>query len=56
MGSMKTIQTQKHKMTVEELLNDTSSNDPLWLDIKRGLDAALQGKMRVWKPRYIKVK
>ncbi len=34
----------------------TESTDPLWLDIKKGLDAAVAGKLKLWKPRYIKAK
>lgn len=55
---MKSVLTQQKqaRMSVSDLLNDKSSTDPLWLDIKEGLDAALRGEMKIWKPRTLKLK
>lgn len=55
MKSVLLQQKQLHK-SAADLLADKSSSDPLWLEIKEGLDAALQGKMKLWKPRVLKSK
>ncbi len=55
MRSAITQQKQPPKQVVD-LLQDTAFNDPLWLEIKEGLDAAIHGKMKVWKPRVLKSK
>lgn len=55
MRSVLVQQKQAHKST-SDLHFDKSFDDPLWLDIKEGLDAAVQGKMKRWKPRVLKSK
>ncbi len=50
------LQQKKVHMSAADLIADKSSDDPLWLEIKEGLDAALRGEMKIWKPRFLKSK
>ena len=45
---MKAQTKAKMKTKIEEVY------DPLWEDIKKGLEDIKHGRLSVWKPRYLK--